>query len=154
MQAAIISKYLQLYNMLNNTSRNVCSRAMAKHFRTTLFRWWRGAADSNRHLFSEVCCCLHLLQIYILPYRNTHIAIRFFSVILHLFLSFSPCIHFKFQMALMSLGCSSSSICCVSVFAVKEMGKFKRGRVAALDTFIKMLHVSRLNLYKQFVELL
>lgn len=68
--------------------------------------------------------------------------------LLHLFLSFSPCIHFKFQMALMSLGCSSSSICCVSVFAVKEMGKFKRGRVAALDTFIKMLHVSRLNLYK------
>ncbi len=36
-----------------------------------------------------------------------------FSVVLHFFLSFSPCLHFKFQMAVMSLGCSSSFVCCV-----------------------------------------
>ena len=71
-----------------------------------------------------------------------------FSVILHFFLSFSPCFHFKFQMALMSLGCSSSSVCCVSALALKRMGKFKRAHIAALDTCIKMLHVSRLNRYK------
>ncbi len=98
-------------------------------------------------IYSQMCVRACIFYRYTSCPTGILTSLSVFSVILHFFLSFPPCIHLKFQMALMSLGCSSSSVCCISVFSLKRMGRFMRTHIAALDTFIKMLHVSRLHFY-------